>query len=165
MGEFKDGITEGDVEYCVLNNRFLVDKGITGEGIVIKNYAYRNKYGRQTWAKVLSSEFLALKKEGKPKQKTYLTKDQNEILSQIINKFVTQHLVDKEWSKIVNNQDTSSSSKKVNLQGELLSRVTKSVIEEDMWQILKEFKNPTINFKDFRSEVINKVKELKGEMF
>jgi hypothetical protein len=39
-------------------NNYLIEdgKGI-GEGIVIKNYEYVNKYGRITWAKIVTSEF------------------------------------------------------------------------------------------------------------
>ena len=31
----------------------------SGEGVVIKNYDYKNKYGRQTWAKIVTNEFKA----------------------------------------------------------------------------------------------------------
>ena len=36
---------------------FLTEKGAVGEGIVIKNYDYHNKYGHQTWGKIITSEF------------------------------------------------------------------------------------------------------------
>lgn len=39
-------------------NTYLIKDGAgTGEGIVIKNYDYRNKFGRQTWAKIVRNDF------------------------------------------------------------------------------------------------------------
>jgi len=39
-------------------NNFLIEDGKGfGEGIVIKNYTYKNKYGRTTWAKIVTSDF------------------------------------------------------------------------------------------------------------
>ena len=38
-------------------NTYLIKDGAgTGEGIVIKNYDYRNKFGRQTWAKIVRND-------------------------------------------------------------------------------------------------------------
>ena len=54
-------IKNGDYESfirCLDQNIFLIKDGCgVGEGIVIKNYNFYNKYGRQTWAKIVTSEF------------------------------------------------------------------------------------------------------------
>jgi ATP-dependent RNA circularization protein (DNA/RNA ligase family) len=43
---------------CLEINDYLIKDGEgQGEGIVLKRYDYRNKYGRITWAKVVTSEF------------------------------------------------------------------------------------------------------------
>lgn len=44
--------------YSLLDkNQFLIKDGMgAGEGIVIKNYSYKNKYGRATWAKIVRSD-------------------------------------------------------------------------------------------------------------
>lgn len=40
------------------SGEFLVKDGAgNGEGIVVKNYDYVNKYGRQTWGKMVTNEF------------------------------------------------------------------------------------------------------------
>jgi len=45
-------------EKCLDENDYLIKNGCgNGEGIVIKNYDYVNKYGRKTWAKIVTSEF------------------------------------------------------------------------------------------------------------
>ena len=39
-------------------NVFLIEDGKgAGEGIVIKNYDFRNRYNRNTFAKIVTSEF------------------------------------------------------------------------------------------------------------
>lgn len=55
--------TEEDIKsYLDDTGKFLITNGL-GEGIVIKNYYYQNKYGRRTWAKILTEDFLKNKKE------------------------------------------------------------------------------------------------------
>ncbi len=38
---------------------FMMKDGCVGEGIVVKNYGYRNPYGRQTWGKIVRDSFKA----------------------------------------------------------------------------------------------------------
>ena len=48
------------VRFLEKTGEFLVRDGSgLGEGIVIKNYDYTNKYGRKTWAKIVATEFKA----------------------------------------------------------------------------------------------------------
>ena len=49
------------------SNHYLMQGDEIGEGIVIKNYGYRNRYGRQTWAKIVRAEFHKTKGTPKPK--------------------------------------------------------------------------------------------------
>ena len=54
-------VTNGSLEHflkCLEENNFLIKDGEgCGEGIVIKNYDFYNRYKRQTWAKIVTSEF------------------------------------------------------------------------------------------------------------
>ena len=54
-------VKNGDYEYfihCLEVNDYLIEDGKgVGEGIVIKNYDFYNRYGRQTWAKIVRAEF------------------------------------------------------------------------------------------------------------
>lgn len=138
----------------VLNkNTYLVKEGI-GEGIVIKNYSFRNKYGRITWAKIITSEFKEEKREVWGEQKV---KEMVEL--EIVEKFLTPAFVEKEYSKL---SEEGWSSKKI---PQLLGTVYHEFVTEEIWNILKEFKNPTINFKTLNFCVINKIKEIKKELF
>lgn len=138
-------------------NGYLIEdgKGI-GEGIVIKNYDYRNKYGRIVWAKIVTNEFKA------KHAKTQVTevKEAKMIEEEIVNKFVTQSLVEKELSKIEN--DGGWSSKHI---PRLLNTVFYCLVKEEAWNIVKEFKNPTIDFKRLSFFTTNKIKELMPNVF
>lgn len=136
------------------NNTYLISEGI-GEGIVIKNYNYVNKYGRKTWAKVIADEFKV--------QKGTSTKDiseQKPIEFQIVETFVTEAFVRKELAKIELVEPWSS-----NLIPKLLNTIFHELIVEEMWNILKRFKNPKINFKDLNNLTISKIKELLSDKF
>jgi len=48
---------------------------------------------------------------------------------------------------------------------QLLGRVWYDFITEEIWAILKKYKNPTIDFRRLNRYVIAKIKELKQELF
>ena len=136
------------------NNTYLISEGI-GEGIVIKNYDYTNKYGRKTWAKVIADEFKV--------QKGTSTKDiseQKPIEFQIVETFVTEAFVRKELAKIELVEPWTPK-----LIPKLLNTIFHELIVEEMWNILKRFKNPKINFKDLNNLTISKIKELLSDKF
>lgn len=136
------------------NNTYLISEGI-GEGIVIKNYNYTNKYGRKTWAKIVADEFKV--------QKGISVKDiseQKPIEFQIVETFVTEAFVRKELAKIELVEPWSSK-----LIPKLLNTVFHELIVEEMWNILKRFKNPKINFKDLNNLTTSKIKELLSDKF
>ena len=136
------------------NNTYLISEGI-GEGIVIKNYNYVNKYGRKTWAKIVADEFKVLK--GIPVKDI---SEQKPIEFQIVETFLTEAFVRKELAKIELVEPWSSK-----LIPKLLNTVFHELIAEEMWNILKRFKNPKINFKDLNNLTISKIKELLSDKF
>lgn len=143
---------------CLDENDYLIKNGEgTGEGIVIKNYEFFNRFGRQTWAKIVTSEFKDKhrKEMGAPVSEASLTEER------IVDRFVTSAFVEKEYAKIVNDNDGWSSK----LIPQLLSRVYHELICEEMWNILKAFKNPAINFRVLNNYTIARVKAVKPELF
>lgn len=154
-------ITNASYEQMVnqlLKNVFLIEDGKgTGEGIVIKRYDYKNKYGRQTWAKIVTSEF---KEKHAKEMGSSDIKGKSLIEEEIASKFVTQALVDKEYSKI--DTEVGFTSK---LIPRLLNTVYYSVVKEDCWEFVKEFKNPVIDFKRLQHFVFAEVKKKKANLF
>ena len=140
-------------------NTFLVDDGEgTGEGIVVKNYDFYNKYKRQTWAKIVTAEFKEkhIKEMGCP---TILAKEMIE--QQIVNDFLTPAFIEKEYAKIVT-ENEGWKSKYIPM---LLGRVFSELIKEETWNIVKKYKQPRIDYKTLNTLVIQKIKQTKQEIF
>ena len=171
---YKEMLDEFDIEYippiCKVDNPtyerlvnqlekngFLIEDGKgSGEGIVIKNYNFRNRFGRVTWAKIVKNEFKA------KHSKVDVTelKENKMVEEEIVNKFVTDALIQKEFAKI--EADGGWTSKQI---PRLLNTVFYSLVKEESWNFVKEFKNPTIDFKRLYHFTINKVKETMPNLF
>lgn len=138
-------------------NDFLIKEG-TGEGIVIHNYGFYNKYGRQTWAKIVTAEFKKVHKSNKEVKGVAPI----ELLEgQIVDNYVTSALVEKEYSKIV----TANEGWNSKLIPMLLNTVYHTLITEEMWNIVKKYKNPKIDFRVLQNLCYSKVKQIKQDLF
>ena len=93
-------VKNGDYEYfihCLEVNDYLIEDGKgVGEGIVIKNYNFYNRYGRQTWAKIVRAEFKEKNRRvmGAPETEKIMFEEK------IADQYVTEALVHKEYDKI-----------------------------------------------------------------
>jgi hypothetical protein len=154
-------IKNGSIDHfteCLSKAHYLVKDGEgAGEGVVIKNYDYQNKYGRQTWAKIVGNEFKAKHhlEMGAPVIGCEIVEEK------IASKYVTQALVDKVEAKIVNEMGGWSSK----YIPRLINTVWYDVVTEETWNFVKEFKNPKVDFKVLSHYVTAKIKELKKELF
>ena len=153
----KNGNYDTFVRCLEKTGEFLVKDGMgNGEGIVIKNYDYCNKYGRKTWAKIVGNDF----KEKHHKAWTpNIINNGKCVEEEIVDKYVTDTLIEKEYSKIAIDGWTS---KKI---PQLLSTIFHCIITEEMWDILKKFKNPKIYFKILQNLTTRKIKEVKNDLF
>lgn len=140
-------------------NIFLIKDGEgIGEGIVIKNYDYINKFGRITWAKIVTSEF----KEKHVKEMGASTITASRLVEEsIVDKYCTEALIEKEFAKI-NNEDEGWTSKMI---PRLINTVYYCLITEECWNFIKENKNPTIDFKALQFFTTKKIKKVKEELF
>ena len=139
------------------SNTYLIDEGKgVGEGIVLKRYDYKNKYGRTTWAKIVRNEFKDLHRKemgGAEIEGGKMVEDE------AVEKFLTSEMINKTYAKISGDGWNSK------MIPRLLSTVFYEFINEEIWHILKEFKEPKIDFKTLRHFVINKIKLTKPELF
>lgn len=141
------------------SNTYLMKDGMgPGEGIVIKNYGFKNRYGRTTWAKIVTSEFKEkhLATHGTPE-----IKGKDYIEQEIAGKYVTEALVAKEFAKIENESGGWQSK----LIPRLLNTVFYSVVKEESWNFVKENKFPSLDFKRLQHFVFARVKQVKPELF
>lgn len=136
--------------------KFLMKDGKSGEGIVIKNYDFVNKFGNVVWAKIVRKFVNA----GQPVQKP-TSNSADAVENQIVEKFLTAELVEKEFSKIVNDNGGWQSK----LIGKLLGVVWYTFITEEIFTALKKFHNPKIDFALLNKLAVQKIKEFKADVF
>ena len=139
-------------------NVFLIQDGKgCGEGVVIKNYDYKNKFGNIKWAKIVTSEFREKHAhEMGHTDKPILGKSMIE--ETIVDKYITSALCEKVKAKIIE-ENKEWSSKYIPM---LLNMVYYDLVNEDCWHFIKENKFPTINFKTLQSLCFGKTKQLVG---
>lgn len=156
MAIIKNG-TPDQFQEQIQKNVYYVTEGI-GEGIVIKNYDFVNRYGRTIWAKLIATQFKEQHHAamGAPVIESDFVEDR------IVNKYVTKELVDKCHAKIVNEHSGEWSSRMI---PQLLGMVFYDLVKEETWEFMKAFKHPTINFKHLQHFCNVKVKEHKKELF
>lgn len=125
-------------------------KGI-GEGIVIKNYDFVNDFGNTVWAKIVCNEFKSkhVKTMGAP-----ILTGEIAIEERIATKYITETLCQKEYAKININNDWTSKN-----IPQLLNTIYYCLINEEIWNILKEHKNPTIDFSKLKYYVTIEIKK------
>lgn len=157
-------------------NSYLVQDGAgVGEGIVLKNYDWTHD-GKQPWAKIVRNEF-----KEKAQRAFGTTEKQGEFQVEvaIADEFCTATLVGKTRAKVVtavashhgidmtapNAQQLVEASFRHNVIPQLLGRVWNDLIAEEMWEILKKHKNPTIDFGRLQSLVIRRIKVLAQDLF
>ena len=151
--------TEEQLIKLLDKNTYLIEdgKGI-GEGIVIKNYSYINPFSRVTWAKIVRNEFIELNQKAMGPMKVK-GKNINEQL--IVEKYLSKAFMEKELNKIINDENGWSNK----FIGKLLGTIYHEFVVDHIWKILKENKNPTINFKYLNRFVTEKIKTTLTEVF
>lgn len=150
--------SEDQLYYQLQNNIFLIEDGKgKGEGIVIKNYDFVNKFGRTTWAKIVTSEFK--EKNAKPMGAPEMS-GAKMVEYEIAEKYVTLHLCEKVYNKIENEKGWTSKC-----IPQLLNTVYYDLLREDSWNFVKEHKNPTINYNTLMGFTFMKVKEHLPKLF
>lgn len=143
--------TMDDFLKAMQTNTFLIKDGMgIGEGIVIKNYQFVNKYGRVTWAKLINNEF----KESRSKKNNVKKIGKDTLEEKIIEEFLTESLIQKEKAKIINEYGEFNSS----LIYKILNVIWHEFITEEIWQIIKQYKNPVIDFNRLYRLSIKRIK-------
>lgn len=112
----------------------LKDGGGVCEGIVIKNYNYVRRDGVQKWERLITSEFRKAK-GNKPM-------DMRSIETRIIDKYCTEAQISKNYHKTMDKLGVMSENTII----QIYHRVYHDVVNEDIWQVIVDHKDPTINF-------------------
>ena len=141
------------------DNTFLIEDGKGhGEGIVIKNYAFHNQYGRQTWAKIVTTEF---KEKHNRTMGAPITAGTKMIEDEVVVDYITTALVEKTIAKITLDEGTWNNK----CIPRLLNTVFHDLVVEHTWDICKKNKMPKIDFKQLQRFCFMKIKKIKPELF
>lgn len=146
--------------YPVLEqNTFLVEEGKGfGEGIVIKNYDFKNKFGRLAFAKLVSNDFKAVFHREMGPDELRATALVEEKIAQT---YITSHFVNKIIAKIENEKGAFSSTD----IPRLLHTAYYDLVKEELWDAIKNFKIKSLSFDELQRQVNRYVKAQKPELF
>jgi len=132
---------------------FLITEGL-GEGIVIKNYGYRNKFGHQTWAKMLTEDFSLHKKE--LRKESVGPKSEHPVERAIADKFLTPEAISKEFLKFKEMKGGWDDA----MANEFLGRFWNEWLDDNIKLILKKLKTPTIDFKALQTIIMGEARNI-----
>jgi hypothetical protein len=175
--------TQDQLKQQTETNTYLVGEGAgVGEGIVAKNYAWRQAHRDQVWAKVVRNEFKD--KMNKTFGAPHKEGARRELEFEIADEFITPTLVGKNLAKVliavaesVVEKDSGAVPMSPNFQQhmlanyrgrvipQLLERVWYDFITEELWAVLKKHRNATLDFKLMRGQVTNRIKAIAPEVF
>lgn len=153
----KDGDPALYTKIMEQNTVCLKDGAGIGEGIVIKNYNFVNRYGRVVWAKLVTNAF----KEEHHRAMGAPILGSDLVEQRIVDKYVTQEMIDKVYAKMILDTDGWHSK----MIPQLLNTVFYDLVREETWAYIKEHKLPSINFKALQQFTIVKVKEIRKDLF
>lgn len=139
------------------NTYLLQDGAGAGEGIVVKQYGWNNRFGRTTWAKLVTNHF----KDAHVKGTGGAVINCKMIEEEIADEFLTGHMVEKIVAKI--RADAGQFGAR-NIQ-QLLGMAFHDLVTEELWEAVKKHKNPKIDFKTLNHCSIARVKTLMPELF
>lgn len=119
-----------------------------GEGVVIKNYEFINKYGRQVFAKVVNEHFQAKHNSGykanspKPSESDFEKK--------LVYKYLSDEYVLKELNKVKDSIPIAN----------LIHIVFEEFVRDYISEIIKKYKCPTIDFKALKKTIASVVVDI-----
>lgn len=151
--------TEDQLIEIAKNNTFnLTNANHAGEGVVIKNYDFRNKYGHFEVAKIVLDEYKQYKAESKK-----VKIEPGEIEKTICDLYCTESEMAKNKAKVVvacNDVEFNNTNKKH--VGMFLNLCYTDSVLGDTAIWVKKLKNPTVDFKVLQYLVFAKAREYIG---
>ena len=167
--------TEEDIIHVrdTVNTYLIAENSGVGEGVVIKNYAFRNHVGEQVWGKSVRNDF---KDEHRRAMGSQERNGSFQVECSIAEEYVTQAFVEKTRVKVEDAvlegfvfapemRAQAVESRRGQLIPRLLQTVYHELLDEETASFVKKHKDPTINFKKLRQFVIVQVKKYAGDLF
>ena len=154
-----DNPTMEDLTKYLKETKYLIPEDKMSEGIIIKNYEYRNQYGRCTYAKIVAEEFFNTKSV--LRMKNHEAKDKTSE-KDIVTMMLSEPLIRKEFAKI---KLAYPDARRQELIGRTLNTIFHVFIHEELLDYIEK-KKPLINFYYLKKECDERIKEvLRSELF
>ena len=154
-----DNPTMEDLTKYLKETKYLIPEDKMSEGIIIKNYEYRNQYGRCTYAKIVAEEFFNTK--SLLRMKNHEAKDKTSE-KDIVTTMLSKPLIRKEFAKI---KLAYPDARRQELIGRTLNTIFHVFIHEELLDYIEK-KKPLINFYYLKKECDERIKEvLRSELF
>lgn len=149
--------TEEYIRDIAKNNHFLLPEDKVGEGVVIRNMDFINKYGHYTIGKLVLDEF----KQEKSKPKKEKTVSDN-IEQDIIDAYILNSELSKSKAKVCVIMDIAEFDiRNGQCIGRMMNLVFNDLLEEcKNW--VKDFRNPTVDFAKLKRACDTKVRNYLG---
>lgn len=152
--------TMDDLTEVLKSTKYMIPEDKMSEGIVIKNYSYKNSYGRTVWAKIVAEEFFGTKQQLREKRHKAKTNQPTE--EEIVTLLLSEPLIRKEYSKLLIEFPNASKQEKI---GRLLNIVWHVFLAEEFLNYAEK-KKPEVNFLLLKKACENSVKNVLGnELF
>ena len=148
-----------EVASYINETHYLMPEGCAPEGVIAKNYNYKNKWGHVVWGKIISEEFFNKKQHLRIQNH----EAKNDFELKVALEYITDAVVRKEYAKILNEYPDAHRGE---LIGRVLNAVYDSFIEEDLITVVRKNKGCTINFASMKRASDKRVKDvLRNELF
>jgi hypothetical protein len=135
-----------------------------GEGVVIKNYKFKNKYGFVVWAKYVNDKptkfYKTTYNASNNQQKPLAFEDKFE--ERVVKKFLDEKAVQKRVTALITQAQTVW---KTEMIPQLLNLCWYDFISEEIFEVIDYFKEPVIDFRALRRAVAQRIKEIKPHLF
>lgn len=164
------------------NTYLIAENGGVGEGVVVKNYSFRNHVGKTVWGKSVRNDFK------EDNRRAFGTPERNgsfQVEAAIAEHYITPAFVEKTREKVehaiiadvefgmepqcmsiqLENRRRAIAERRGQLIPRLLQTVYSELIEEETSAFVKKFKDPTIDFKKLRQFVIAETKKYAADLF
>jgi hypothetical protein len=149
--------TEEQLSEIIEHNHINLPPNVIGEGIVMKNYDYKDEFGHFQMAKIVRKEFKERKAIKKRAMHT------GAVESDIIAYYVTESELSKTMAKVCttcNRDEFDNKSKE--MVGRFLGMAWNDLLVENIMDIDKRFHSPTIDLKRLKSECYGKCRTFIG---
>lgn len=142
-----------DITQAMGEDTYLLQEGTEGEGVVVKNYGYRNVHGRQIWGKIVREEFKRNSKainKGQPEESES---------HKAVRESISQEFISKEFYKFTADRGVEWNDK---LIPDFLKYIWQEWWKDYSFETLSKLK--TVDMKEarkaFSGEVMSKLRKI-----